>query len=196
MRNIFLAGGLLAAILGAGEQNSSGPGKTLGNAQAPIRVDLFSDYQCPACKVFYEQSLRPMINDYVNTGKVYLVHHEYPLPMHAHAREAANYACAAERVGKYEQVGDQLFRTQDTWVKDGNVANAACSILSADEAKKVRALATTPEIATEVDGDIRAGQAEKVNGTPTMIITKLVRRYPVTGPVSYEVLRRFLDSLL
>ena len=37
---------------------------------------------------------------------------------------------------------------------------------------------------------------EKVSGTPTMIITKMIRRYPVPGPVSYEVLSKFLDSIL
>jgi len=47
-----------------------------------------------------------------------------------------------------------------------------------------------------VNDDIKAGRAGAVNGTPTMIVTKFIRRFPVTGPVSYPVLRRFLDSLL
>ncbi len=168
----------------------------MGNPTAPIRIDLYSDYQCPACKVFHQNTLGPLIDNYVKTGKVYLVHHEFPLAMHAHAREAACYASAAEKLGKYIEVGDRLFRTQETWAQDGNVAAAACSVLDANDAKKLRALAVDPHIAAEVDRDIQAGQAEQVSGTPTMIITKLVRRYPVPGPVSYAVLSKFLDSIL
>ena len=171
-------------------------GKALGNPQAPVRIDLYSDYQCPGCKWLHENTIRPLIQDYVNAGKVYLVQREYPLPAHAHAHLAACYACAAEKIGKYQLVGDQLFRTQDGWEKDGNVAGAACSVLSAVEAGQVRALAISPEILTLVNDDMRAGHAEAVGGTPTMIITKLIRRFPVAGPVSYPVLRRFLDSLL
>ena len=116
--------------------------------------------------------------------------------MHAHAREAACYACAARKLGKYDQVGDQLFRLQDAWAKDGKVAETACGVLSPAEAQKVRGLAASPEVAAEVDRDIRDGQAEKINGTPTMIVTRLIRRYPISGPVTFPVLQRFLDSII
>lgn len=196
-------GVLFAALLVVGAAFTAGQqpakpmfGRALGNPSAPIRIDLFSDYQCPSCKIFHEQTLGPLIDNYVKSGKVYLVHREFPLAMHAHAREAACYASAAEKLGKYLEVGDQLFRKQDTWAKDGDVAGAACSVLDASNAKKLRALAVDPQIAAEVDRDIQAGQAERVNGTPTMIITKMIRRYPVPGPVSYAVLSKFLDSIL
>ncbi len=171
-------------------------GRAQGNPQAPVRIDLYSDYQCPACKLFHDQTLSQVTTAYVRTGKVYLVHHEYPLPIHAHAREAACLALASCAVGRYEQVSDQLFRTQDSWSKDGNVAAAACSILDPADAKKVRALATSPETEKQLEEDVRDGHNESVNGTPTMIITKMMRRWPVVGPVSYAVLSRFLDSIL
>jgi len=196
-RATFICSLFIAGVSFAGEpQNAAPGGKALGNPQAPIRIDLYSDYQCPGCKWLHENTIRPLIQDYVTAGKVYLVQREYPLPIHAHAHAAACYACAAEKIGKYQLVGDQLFRTQDVWEKDGNVAGAACSVLSAVEAGQIRALAISPEILTLVNDDIKAGRAEAVNGTPTMIITKFIRRFPVTGPVSYPVLRRFLDSLL
>jgi protein-disulfide isomerase len=197
-RGVFFAALLVVfATFIAGQQPAKPTlGRALGNPSAPIRIDLFSDYQCPSCKIFHQQTLGLLIDNYVKTGKVYLVHREFPLQMHEHAREAACYATAAERLGKYLEVGDQLFRQQDAWAKDGNVAGAACSVLDASDAKKLRALAVDPQIAAEVDRDIQAAQAEKVSGTPTMIITKMIRRYPVPGPVSYEVLSKFLDSIL
>jgi protein-disulfide isomerase len=198
----MLRASLISALLLAGACFAAPPAatapqsKALGNPQAPVRIDLYSDYQCPACKWLHENTVKPLVQDYVNTGKIYLVMREYPLPMHAHAREAACYACAAEKIGKYQLVGDQLFRTQDEWEKDGNVSGAACSVLSAEEAGRLRALAISPEILSLVNDDIRSGQNEAVGGTPTMIITKLIRRFPVAGPVSYPVLRKFIDSLL
>ena len=187
----------LLAMLGGSKSGAASSGKTLGKPDAPIRIELFSDYQCPSCKVFHEQTLKPLIADYVNTGKVYLVFREFPLvTIHPHAREAACLACAADMIGKYEQVADQLFSTQQKWVADGDVAGAACRILSPADAKKVTELAKSPEIAQRVDGEMRLGQNEKVNGTPTMIITRMIRRYPISGPVSFTVLSKFLDSLV
>ncbi|MGA7030593.1 MAG: thioredoxin domain-containing protein, partial [Candidatus Acidiferrales bacterium] len=58
------------------------PMKSLGNKNAPITMEVFSDYQCPSCGNFFENTLRPMINDYVAQGKVYLIHHDFPLQMH------------------------------------------------------------------------------------------------------------------
>jgi protein-disulfide isomerase len=168
----------------------------IGNPQASVRIDLFSDFQCPTCKLLHDRTIEPLLNDYVKSGKVYLVRHEFPLPIHAHAREAASFACAADKVGKYDLVSDQLFRTQEAWTKDGKVADSACAVLSPAEAKKVKALAAAAETGTQVDLDIRQGQAEKINGTPTMIITRSTKRYPVVGQISYPVLQAFLDSLL
>lgn len=172
-------------------------GKALGNPQAPVRIELFSDYQCPACKVFHNQTVKPLIDAYVKTGKVYLVQREFPLtPVHPHALEAARIACAAEKLGHYLEVCEQLFRTQESWSNTGDVMGAACSVLSPTDAKKLRQLAASPEIAQAVESDVRLAQAEKATGTPTMVITKMLRRYPVAGPVSYDVLSRFVDSIL
>lgn len=189
----FLASLALASAQQAGSRTS---GKAQGDPRAPIHIDLYSDYQCPSCKLFHDRTLGPLVANYVKTGKVYIVHREFPLSSHPHAREAACLACAAEKLGEYEKVGDRLFLWQEDWARSGDVSGAACSVLDATTAKKLRALASSPQVGAEVDQDIRAGVAERVPGTPTMIITKLIMRYPVTGPVSYPVLSRFLDSLL
>ena len=170
--------------------------KSLGVFTAPISIEVFSDFQCPSCKLLYEQTLRPLTDDYVAKGKVYLVHRDFPLPQHAHAREAACYACAAGRIGKYEAACDILFRRQEAWAADGKVADTVCSVLSPSEARQVRALAKDPQIAASVDQDIQLGHGAGVQQTPTMVITYKNQRYPVAGAVNYDLLRRFLDQLL
>ena len=49
------------------------------------------------------------MREYVASGKVYLIHRDFPLPNHAHARDAATYACASARINKYEEVCSALF---------------------------------------------------------------------------------------
>jgi protein-disulfide isomerase len=169
--------------------------RSRGVSTAPIVIDVYSDFQCPACKALYERTLGPLAYDYIDKGKVYLVHHEYPLPQHAHAMEAACYACAASRVGKYEQVCDVLFHQQDTWAANGKVDETVCSVLTPAEAKKVRALAKDPAIAAEVRQDIQAGQSAQINQTPTMILTFRAKQYRIPGG-NYDILRRFIDQLL
>jgi protein-disulfide isomerase len=170
--------------------------KARGSPGAPVQIDVYSDYQCPACKVLYERTLVPLMADYVDKGKVYLIHHEFPLPMHPHAMEAACYACAASRVGKYEQAGDVLFRTQESWAASGKVDETVSTILTPEEAKKVRLLAKDPSVIAEVQQDIQAGRNAKINATPTLILTHRSKQYRVPGGSSYEILRRFIDQLL
>ena len=81
--------------------------KSLGSKAAPIVMEVFSDYQCPACKTLYQDTLRPVIDNYVSAGKVYLIHRDMPLAAHKHAREAARYANAAARIGKFAKVEER-----------------------------------------------------------------------------------------
>jgi protein-disulfide isomerase len=192
MRKVLIAVGLIA-ITGALWASVV---KGRGQSNARILIEVYSDYQCPYCKTLYENTLRPLITDYVDTGKVYLIHREFPLPRHAFAMQAACYACAANRVGKYEQVGDVLFREQQSWSSSGKVDETVSSVLTAEEAKKVRALARDPSIAAEVREDIQAGQTARVDGTPTMILTCGQKQYRIPATASYAVLRRFVDQLL
>ena len=70
---------------------SATPVKTFGNKNAPITMEVFSDYQCPSCGNFYEQTLKPLLgpDGYVAAGKVYLVHRDFPLEMHPYSAIAA-----------------------------------------------------------------------------------------------------------
>ncbi len=170
--------------------------KSVGVFTAPITIEVFSDFQCPSCKALYEQTLRPLTDDYVAKGKVYLVHRDFPLPMHAHAREAACYACAAGQFGKYEAVCAVLFKQQAAWSVDGKVEDTVCGVLSPTEAKRVRQLAKDPLIAASVDHDIQLGETAGIERTPTLVIAYKGQRYPISGAVSYDLLRRFVDQLL
>ena len=119
---------VLAAIGSASAQSTSM--RATGPVTAAVRIDVFSDYECPACKQLHEQTLKRVKEEYALKGKLRLVHHDYPLPQHKHARRAAVLAAAADRVGKFDAVSDALFRQQETWSKTGTVDDVVDSVLT------------------------------------------------------------------
>jgi protein-disulfide isomerase len=170
--------------------------KCFGQVVAPIHVDLFSDYQCPSCRQLYFDTVKKMIVENVSTGKVYLVHHDFPLPMHKYAREAARYANAAASLNKFVTVEDQLFEKQPVWSEKGNVDEIVAEVLSPADMKRVRELVKDPKLDQAIDADIALGQKSNVRSTPTMIFTHNMRTYPVAQAVTYPILKRFIDELL
>ncbi len=186
---------LTAGELHPGVQNVQ-PAKCLGSAAAPIVVELFSDYQCPACRQLHMDSIRPMVSEYVNSGKVYLVIRDFPLPMHAWAKTAARYANASVRLNKFRSVDDKLFESQLEWSNNGEIEKALSSVLSSSELTKLKAIANEPKIEESIASDIALGKKANLTQTPTMVITYKGRSFPVAGVVSYPILKRFLDNLL
>jgi protein-disulfide isomerase len=183
----------LAASLGDVER-----AKTLGSPGAPVRIDLFSDFQCPACKVFHEVTLPVLVKDYVATGRAYIVSHEFPLPMHPYSREAAGYATAAAQLGKYQEVCDALFKNQTVWAGNGKVWDAVAAALTPAEQKKVQAAAKDPGVLADVQQGVDMGKMQRINETPTIIISRGTKRYPFPGPnpQNYPLLRALIDGLL
>jgi len=146
-------------------------GKVLGNPAAPIRLELFSDFSCPGCRAFHEQVLPILMRDFVSQGKVYIQFRDYvlpPSPGHMFSSEAARYAVAANRVGKYQQVADALFQTQPSWAMSGKVWEAVAPALTPAEQKKVQALVKDPSVADEVTRDTEAGKRAGLMKTPTV----------------------------
>ena len=190
---------LAASLVVAGGTTSSGQSSTaraVGPVTAAVRIDVFSDYECPACKSLHEQTLRRVREEFAAKGKLRLVHHDFPLPQHKHARRAAALAAAADRFGKFEAVSDALFRQQETWSKGGGVDDIVDSVLTPEERKKIDEIANDPAIAASIERDIQLGQRMKVSSTPTMVVTHNGKPNPVVGVVSYPVFSKYLNSLL
>jgi protein-disulfide isomerase len=172
------------------------PHKALGSKTAPLTIEVFSDYQCPACKSLYTNTMRQVVENYVNTGKVYLVHRDFPLPMHAYSRIAARYGAAAARLGKFEAVEQVLFQKQEVWEQSGDVDGTVASVLSAADMVKVRALVKGGTLDAEIDKDTALGQSYHITQTPTTIIHRNGQTYPVVGQQTYPIFHDFLDQLL
>jgi protein-disulfide isomerase len=172
------------------------PHKAYGSKNAPITMEVFSDFQCPACKQLNKTTNQLLMDNYVNTNKVYLIHRDFPLPMHAYSRVAARYARAAAQLGKDEQAEQVLFQNQEKWEQTGDVDGTMATVFSPAEMAKIRALAKGTSLDAAIDKDVALGKSYNVNQTPTTIIHYKGQTYPVVGVVSYDVLHQFLDQLL
>ena len=172
--------------------------KALGSPTAPIVMEVFASFDCPHCRALHEETIPLVMRDFVNTGKVYLVNREFPLSgqYHPYAREAANYAVAAGRVGKYTQVSEALFRNQAIWAQNGKVWETVASVLTPTEQKKVESLAKDPAVTGEVQREYDEGVALGVNSTPTVFVTHGSTRYPIPGQqLNYGFLKSILDGM-
>ena len=187
---------LLTSLVALAANSQRSDPKAFGSPSAPITIEVFSDFQCPHCKTLDEQTLPPLMKDYVATGKVYLIHREFPLPGHPYSRLAAAYATAAARLGKYEEVADRLFLHQAEWSVSGKVDETACRGLTAAQAQTVRSLVNDRTIAAEIERDVDLGRKIGLQQTPTMLIRHGSSSYPWPGAVNYELLRSYLDGLL
>ncbi|HEX8633327.1 MAG TPA: thioredoxin domain-containing protein [Pyrinomonadaceae bacterium] len=153
----------------AGSPGASPPW-TAGNANAPVTVEEFGDYQCPPCGTVYSE-LEKIREDYGD--RVRLVFRHYPITrLHPNALAAAHAAEAAGLQGKFWEMHGQLYRGQKSWE---NSADAPARFLA-----YARALGLDAErFARDVNGeaasrrvvaDHERARSLGVDGTPSFFV--------------------------
>jgi protein-disulfide isomerase len=173
--------------------------KTIGNPSAPITMEVFGDFQCPACRGFFETTVKQAIDDYVIPGKVYLIHRDFPLEMHPYARQAARLANAAAELGQFEAIERALYDHQDEWSAKGNIDEVMASYFPPAQFKKFQAYESQhiSEINASIERDRAMGMQRNVNQTPTVYITAHGKTEALPGGgVDYKLLKSYFDYLL
>jgi protein-disulfide isomerase len=171
--------------------------KEFGSVSAKVGCEVYTDYQCPACATIYRDLVPMLMTDYVKTGKVKLLHRDFPLPAHAFARLAARYANAAGRLGYYETAVNQIFNTQAQWSVSGDVDAALAPVLPAGVMLKVRDLVEhDAKLEESVAADISAGRADQLRQTPSFVVVTKGKRVLLPGTPSFSLLKTYLDQML
>lgn len=88
-------------------------GKALGDPNAPVTVEVFEDFQCPACRAFTEQIEPQIVDTYVATGEVYYIFRHFPFiddraPRNESDQAASASMCAADE-NRFWDYHDMLF---------------------------------------------------------------------------------------
>lgn len=84
----------------------------MGSADAPLTLVEYSDFQCPFCRRFFNETLSEIKKNYIDTGRVRLVYRHYPLPFHDAAQKSAEATECAAKQGKFWEMHDAIFIQQ------------------------------------------------------------------------------------
>ena len=86
-----------------------------GSPTAKVWVIEVSDFQCPFCRQWHEETYQKLRDEFVRTGKVRLAYVNFPLAQHKYALPAAEAAMCAGAQGKFWEMHDALFANQPKW---------------------------------------------------------------------------------
>jgi protein-disulfide isomerase len=172
----------------AGSGPKSGPASGIhvrGSASAPVTLEEFGDFQCPPCSLM-AGFLRQTETEY--GSRLRLIFHHFPLPVHAHAREAALAAEAADMQGRFWEMHDLLYKEQVAWSKADNVPallNSYARTIGLDLDRFSKDL-QSPEVAARVDGDQKLGASRGVTSTPTLFLNNDVVPAEALNPANLK----------
>ena len=165
----------------------------MGKKDAPVTIVEFSDYQCPFCKRFHDDTFGQLKSKYIDTGKVKFVYRDFPLGFHVNAQKAAEAAECAGEQGKYWEMHEAIFaksQADGTGIAPNDLKVIAKSI-SLDSAKFDKCL-DSGAMAAEVQKDLSDGSSYGVQGTPAFFVNGQM----ISGAQPYSVFEQVIEAEL
>jgi len=151
-------------------------------AAAPlVTVEEFGDFQCPPCSLMAE-TLKKIEAEYGERLK--MIFHHFPLPIHAHAREAAIAVEAADKQGRFWEMHDLIYKEQAAWSKAPDVPslfNSYAGTIGLD-VERFKKDVLDPALAARVDADHELGASRGVTSTPTLFVNGVALKPDETNP--------------
>ena len=180
----------------AGAQTKAAPleARSKGSPKAPVTVYEMSDFQCPYCRRFAQETFPGLERSYITTGKVHWVFINFPLTdVHPHAAAAAQLALCAAKQNGFWRVHDLLFQYQETWAPLKEAGPFFLSLADSAGLSKQAVLTCleAPEILQAVQADAEGAARSGAGSTPTFYIEGGL----LEGAVPLSVFRKVLDSV-
>jgi protein-disulfide isomerase len=160
---------------------------SIGSKDAPVKLVLFSDFQCPYCRDF-SVTLKEIVKNYED--KVQLVFRQFPLTsIHADAQRAAEASLCAREQERFWEMHDILFENQSNLTEE----NILTQIKRLEiDTEKFRECLASGRYKLEVREGIRAGSAAGADSTPTLFINGIY----LNGGQPYEVISALINKEL
>jgi protein-disulfide isomerase len=170
-------------------------GRMKGAETAPVTILEVSDFQCPYCRQWAEQTYAKLDSAYIKTGKVKLVFIHYPLPNHAEAYPASKAALCAGVQGQFWPMHDRIFATQREWGGSTDAAQRFARFATELklDAAQYRDCYDNDRVAAVVMNDVSGVAGAGIRGTPTFILNG---QQALNGAVSFEEMSQAIDALL
>lgn len=172
---------------------SIGGDKCLGSEAAPVTIIEFSDYQCPYCQKFWEQTMPQIKSEYIDTGKVKFIYRDFPLGFHANAQKAAEATECASEQDRFWEMHDKVFGGMGEW-SSGDVVNITKRYASELEldADEFADCLDTGKYTEEVQKDMADGAAAGVSGTPAFFVNGIL----LAGAHPFETFKQVIEDEL
>ena len=162
-----------------------------GNKESKIILVEYSDFQCPACGIYY-----PIVNKLAEEfgDKIAIIYRHFPLKsIHRNAEAAALAAEAAGRQGKFWEMHNTLFDNQKEWSDKDNpieyFIKYAGQIGLNINVDKFKADLSLQELKNKVKNDLAGAEENNLNSTPTFFLNgKKIQ------PRSYEEFKQIISD--
>lgn len=174
------------------------PGKLAvkGKDNAKVTIVEFTDFECPFCERFFNETLPQIEKEYIKTGKAKLYVRHFPLDFHAAAMPAALASECANIQGKFWEYHNKIFAEQE---KIAGKTAEAINIQLKTFAKNLRLNTSQFDVCLDnetkkenVTNDLNDGKAAGVSGTPTFFINGR----KVVGAQPFSAFKAIIDEEL
>ena len=197
LRMTWVAGLLLVlgfASLSAQSTDNPIATRSKGSPKAPVTVYEMSDFQCPYCKRFAEETFPEIDRLYIKPGKVRWVYINFPLThLHPHAAPAGELALCAAKQNGFWKVHDLLFKYQDTWapLKEAGPFFVSLADSAGLSKKTLVACLQNPETRQSLKAEAEGAERAGATSTPAFYIEGGL----MVGALPVQVFQQVLDSI-
>lgn len=171
-----------------------------GSATAKVTLVEVSDFQCPFCGRYFNQTMPQIQNEYVDTGKISYAFVHMPLSIHPNAFDAAQAAACAADQGKFWEMHDRLFANQ-ALLAPNYLAEKARGLVANQETYK--SCLEMSRHSAEIRSDMAMASAAGATATPAFFIGSLDAKTKtlkisrkIIGAKAYAVFQGVLDDAL
>ncbi len=169
-------------------------GYMLGSDSAPVEVNEYADFQCPACARFWLLAFRDAEERLIRTGRVRWRFHDRPLDgSHAFARMAAHAAACADEQGRFWPMHDELFANQAAWSAERNPERTFRQYAERIglDLKAYDGCMSTGRYRARIQAEAEAADNLGITSTPTFVIGRM----RISGALAYDQLKSLIDSV-
>ena len=172
-----------------------------GNRNANVVLVEFADYECPYCRQFAKDTMKKIEHDYIDTGRIGFVFHDFPIESsHPHAFSAALAALCAGEQGHLWEMNHKLLAESSVLAREDLFRDAEAIKL---DMVKFGGCFADDRTAARLRQSMREAGELGVDGTPMFIlgirkpgsnIMKGLRM--IEGGYPYDVFKATLDMLI
>ncbi|MCS7122588.1 MAG: DsbA family protein [Candidatus Micrarchaeota archaeon] len=140
-----------------------------GSPDADIIMIEFSDFECPFCKRFADNTMPQLKSEWIDTGKLRFYYIHFPLGFHQKAEPSARASYCAQKQGKFWEYHDIIFSRISTIQNNIDGYATLAREIGLDEAE-FRRCYESKEAIDKVQSDISVSMMQGVQGTPSFLL--------------------------